>query len=93
LDECRLLLLCICMFGVVIWAAIIESQAPVRLGLLNTYKILFSLDDSLAQIKTLGDLSDYLKTVSKQARLIQPLENARAGPYHLQRGKLVTKML
>ena len=64
------------MFAVVIWAAITESQAPVRLGLLNTYKSLFSLDDSLAEIKTLASLSDYLKTVSKQARLIQPLSSA-----------------
>ena len=67
------------MFGVVIWAAIIESQAPVRLGLMNTYKSLFSLDDSLAEIKTIGDLSDYLKTVSKQARLIQPLSSVYFG--------------
>jgi hypothetical protein len=29
----RLLILCICMFAVVIYAAIIESQADVRLGM------------------------------------------------------------
>ena len=29
----RLLILCICMFAVVIYAAIIESQADVRLGI------------------------------------------------------------
>ncbi len=29
---CRLLLLCLCMFAVVIYAAVIESQASVQLG-------------------------------------------------------------
>jgi len=45
-------------------------------GLLNTYRSLFSLDDSLAEIKTRDDLFDYLRTVSKQARQIQPLSSA-----------------
>jgi hypothetical protein len=95
------------MFGVVYYAAIIERQHHVRLGmrvclcdhsvclvfasrlsgrpltltshgagLLNTYKSLFSLDDSLAEIQTRDALFDYLREVSKQARLIQPLSSA-----------------
>ena len=44
-------------------------------GLLNTYKSLFSLDDSLAEIQTRDALFDYLREVSKQARLIQPLSS------------------
>ena len=44
-------------------------------GLLNTYKSLFSLDDSLAEIQTRDSLFDYLREVSKQARLIQPLSS------------------
>jgi hypothetical protein len=45
-------------------------------GLLNTYKSLFSLDDSLAEIQTRDALFDYLREVSKQARLIQPISSA-----------------
>jgi hypothetical protein len=37
---------------------------------------LFSLDDSLAEIKTRGDLLDYLGAVFHQALLIQPLSSA-----------------
>ena len=44
-------------------------------GLLNTYKSLFSLDDSLAGIKTRDDLFDYLSFVSGQTQLIQPGTN------------------
>ena len=95
------------MFGLVFYAAIIERQHTVRLGmrvclcdqsvclvfashlsgrpcylpstgagLLHTYKTLFSLDDSLAEIQTREALFDYLREVSKQARLIQPLSSA-----------------
>ena len=70
------LLLCFCMFAAVIYASILESQAPVRLGLLNTYKSLFSLGDSLADVKTSNDLMEYLRMVSEQARLIQPVSSA-----------------
>jgi hypothetical protein len=72
----RLLMLCFCMFAAVIYASILESQAPVRLGLLNTYKSLFSLDDSLADVKTSNDLMEYLSMISQQARLIQPVSSA-----------------
>ena len=68
----RLLVLCVCMFAVVIFAAIHEKQGSTRLGLLNTYKSLFQLDDSLAEIKTINDLFAYLRMVSVQSRLIQP---------------------
>ena len=43
--------------------------------MLQTYKSLFSLDDSLAEIQTRDSLFDYLREVSKQARLIQPLSS------------------
>ena len=68
----RLLVLCMCMFGVVILAAVQERQGPARLGLLHTYKSLFQLDDSLAEIKTIDDLFEYLRLVSDQSRLIMP---------------------
>ena len=48
-------------------------------GLLNTYKSLFSLDDSLAEIQTREALFDYLRKVSKQARLILPLSSEYFG--------------
>ena len=67
----RLLALCLCMFAVVIFAAVHEKQGHNRLGLLNTYKSLFQLDDSLAEIKTIDDLFDYLRLVSSRSRLIQ----------------------
>jgi hypothetical protein len=59
------------MFGIVIYASIIERQAPVRLGLLNTYKSLFSLDDSLGYIKTRKEIlehelySDFMQKIYK----------------------------
>ena len=57
---------------VVIFAENVESQASVCRGLLNTYKSLFLLDDSLADLKTRGDLLDYLVShlghVSSRAR-------------------------
>jgi hypothetical protein len=60
----RLLLLCMCMFAVVILAAVQERQGPARLGLLDTYKSLFQLDDSLADIQTIDGLFEYLRLVS-----------------------------
>jgi hypothetical protein len=36
----------------------------------------FLLDDSLADIKTIGDLFEYLGVVSERARLVQPLSSA-----------------
>ena len=37
---------------------------------------MFSLDDSLADIKTIGDLFEYLGVVSERARLVQPLSSS-----------------
>ena len=37
---------------------------------------MFSLDESLADIKTIGDLFEYLGVVSQRAKLIQPLSSA-----------------
>ena len=76
----RLLALCLCMFAVVIFAAVVESQASVRRGLLNTYRSLFLLDDSLADIKTRGDLLEYLGHVSSRARDLQPTSS----PYFVE---------
>jgi hypothetical protein len=45
-------------------------------GLLNTYKSLFSLDDSLADIKTRADLLEYLGDVSARARDLQPTSSS-----------------
>ena len=45
-------------------------------GLLNTYKSLFSLDDSLADIKTRADLLEYLGDVSSRARDLQPTSSS-----------------
>jgi hypothetical protein len=41
----------------------------------STYKTIFSLDDSLASIKTADDLRSYLKLVSARSRLLQPLSS------------------
>ena len=49
-------------------------------GILNTYKSLFSLDDSLADIKTRDNLFDYLYLVSEQTQLIQPGEPRASVP-------------
>jgi hypothetical protein len=62
----RLLLLCLAMFAVVIFSSVIESQSAKRLGLMKSYSTIFSLDDSLADIKTTDDLFDYLRHVSSQ---------------------------
>jgi hypothetical protein len=42
----------------------------------NIYTSVFLLDDSLADIKTIGDLFEYLGVVSERARLVQPLSSA-----------------
>jgi len=47
-----------------------------RSGLLNTYKSLFSLDDSLAEIKTRADLLEYFGDVSSRARDLQPTSSS-----------------
>lgn len=62
----RLLLLCLAMFAVVIFSSVIESQSAQRLGLMKSYSTIFSLDDSLADIKTTDDLFEYLRHVSSQ---------------------------
>ena len=51
-------------------------NTPLSAGLRNTYTSVFSLDDSLADIKTIGDLFEYLGVVSERARLVQPLSSA-----------------
>jgi hypothetical protein len=81
----RLLGLCAMLFAFGIYASIIESQSDARIGLLKTYKSLFFLDDSLADIKTQDSLLEYFRTVSQQSRLLQPAssvyfnEDERAG--------------
>ncbi|MFN9943079.1 MAG: hypothetical protein ACK56I_26780, partial [bacterium] len=72
---------CLCDHSVCLVFASRLSGRPLTLtshgaGLLNTYKSLFSLDDSLAKIKTRGHLLEYLGAVFNQALLIQPLSSA-----------------
>ena len=69
----RLLLLCIALFVLVVYSMVIESTSPYRLGLLQTFKTVFLLDDSLAHIKTLRAFKDYMKTLNQQTRLLMPL--------------------
>jgi hypothetical protein len=68
----RLLFLCALMFGLVIYAAKMELRSAQRLGLLNTFSTIFSLNaDALYEIKTPQHFFDYLRMVSEQSRLLQ----------------------
>ena len=69
----RLLLLCIALFVLVVYSMVVESTSPFRLGLLQTFKTVFLLDDSLADIKTLRAFKEYMKTLNQQTRLLMPL--------------------
>ena len=71
----RLLGLCMALFALVCYASILESVSDARLGLMNTYKTIFNLDDSLADIKTTEGLQSYLKLLSARSRLLQPLSS------------------
>jgi hypothetical protein len=73
--DMRLMLLCAIQFVLIIAVCLSESNAHARLGLLRTYKDVFSLDDSLADIKTLDSLQNYLRTVSERGRLLQPVSD------------------
>ncbi len=75
MQDMRLLLLCLLMFMLVIASCLAERPGPQRLGLLRTFKQVFYLDDSLSEIKTLKDLQGYMRTVTEQARLLQPLSD------------------
>jgi len=69
----RLLILCIGMFLIVSYAAMTEAKSEGRLGLLQTYKSLFLLDEeSLSAIKTPEAFAEYYKTVSKNSRYLMP---------------------
>jgi hypothetical protein len=74
-EDLRLMLLCTLQFVLLIAVCLAESAAPLRLGLLKTYTDVFFLDDSLAKIKTLDSLNDYLSAVSERARMLQPLSD------------------
>eukprot|EP00961_Rhodomonas_salina_P241206 3259438-Rhodomonas_salina.1 len=71
----RMLILCAIMFSLVIYAAVIESQGPRRLGLLSSYQSLFELDDSLAQLKTPENFFSFLRSVSETSRTVMPLSS------------------
>ena len=72
----RLLFLCCLMFGLVIYAANIEKRSSQRLGLLNTYTSIFSLnEEDLYDVKTPDAFFEYLRELSKQSRLLQPLSS------------------
>ena len=65
LHGLHLLLLCACLFGVVVYASILEKRPSYWLGLLNTHTSIIDLGDgSLAGIKTPDDLSLYLTDLS-----------------------------
>ena len=69
----RLFFFCALMFGLVIYAANLEKRSSQRLGLLNTYKSIFLLnDEDLYNKKTSDDFFSYLLELSKRARLLQP---------------------
>ena len=58
------------------YAANLGERSSQRLGLLKTYKRIFSLNDEyLHDIKTTDDVFEYLREVSKQSRLLQPLSS------------------
>jgi hypothetical protein len=75
----RLLALCLVLFALVCYAAVLESVSDARLGLMNTYKTVFNLDDGLADIKTADDLQSYLQLLSARSRLLQPLSSVYFG--------------
>ena len=71
-----LLILCAIMFDLVTYAAHLEKRSSQRLGLLNTYKSIFSLnDEDLYDMKTPDELWGYLGDLSRQSRLLQPLSS------------------
>jgi hypothetical protein len=72
----RLLFFCAVMFGLVIYAANLEKRSAERLGLLNTFSTIFALNaDALYEIKTAENFFDFLRMVSEQSRLLQPLSS------------------
>jgi hypothetical protein len=75
MQDMRLLMLCLLMFMLVIASCLAERPGQQRLGLLRTFKQVFYLDNSMSEIKTLKDLQGYLRTVTGQARLLQPVSD------------------
>ena len=72
----RLFFFCALMFGLVIYAANLEKRSSQRLGLLNTYKSIFMLqDEHLYNLKRPEDFFAYLTEISKHARSLQPLSS------------------
>ena len=69
----RLFFLCIVLFVVILCAHTVEADSLKRLGLMQTFKTVFLLDDSLADIKTIHGLRGYLQTISARSRLLMPL--------------------
>ena len=69
------LALCLILFSLVAYSSVLEKVSVQRLGMLNVYKTLFQLDDSLAEIRTIEGLRDYMTEVSVQSHLLQPLSS------------------
>jgi hypothetical protein len=69
------LVLSLLIFSLFVYSATVENASPARLGLLNTFKSIFYLDDSLADIKTLDDLRDYMSTLGARSRILQPISS------------------
>ena len=71
----RLLAMCLILFALVVYAGVVESDPESRLGLKESFKSLFALNESLADIKTQNGLRDFMVNVSKQSQLLMPLSN------------------
>ena len=63
------LLLTFTLLSLVVYSAILESDGPSRIGLMSTLESVFSLDDSLAEIKTLEDLKGYTHSRAQRIAL------------------------
>jgi len=70
----RLLFLCIFMFGIVIYASMVESQSTIRMGTLRTFRAMFDTE-GLSAINTREALAEYLQFVSDQSKKLMPLSS------------------
>jgi hypothetical protein len=70
----RLLFLCICMFAIVIYAAMVESQSTVRMGTLRMFRTRFDTQ-GMSAINTREGLVRYLEFVSDQSKQLMPLSS------------------
>jgi len=73
----RVLFLCMFMFLLVIYAAILEGRSQQKLGLVNTYAGVFGLDaENLMGLTTRAAFFDFIVELSEAARRLQPASSA-----------------